>query len=310
MKARSTTARVLRATCRAYLQPLVDGRAMLGAGLRKIWPGAGSRSVNSIFAVLLLAIAFGAGTLADMRARPERTEIHQATEVYRTGIGETRVVRLADGSEIHLAPGSELHVQFSSSVRRSDLARGEAYFNVEHDAKRPFEVRSGDFIVRDLGTRFTLRSLDSGTLRVTVSEGLVGLSHRPDGPNSGLLRQPLKLSAGQFVSVSENDIAVGRLSTAEIEARLAWRNRRFTFEGEALSDAVEDMNRFSARKIIIDDPSIASLPIAASFSVEQLDLFIDKLDSLFGVRHHGDDREIHLFGGSEAGRPHRDPPPQ
>lgn len=303
--------RAVRATGRAYLLPIKQAHALVANALRKICPTATNTGVNVLFATLLLTTAFTAGTLAGLRQRPEA---RVRAETYKTALSETRHAHLPDGSDIHLAPLSELSVQLSSNLRSVTLVQGEAYFDVKHDAKNPFQVRANDFVVRDLGTRFNIRTLSDRRLEVTVSEGAVALFQAASANKPTLPRTALQLSAGQSALVKNGRIIVRALSQDAIDAQLAWRARRFEFEGRPLADAVEDLNRFSARKIVIDDPSIANVEIGGSFRTDQVDLILEKLPPLFGIRHRVVERdgtqEIHLYGGSEAGRPRRDPEPQ
>src|SRR5579862_2183692 len=73
---------------------------------------------------------------------------------YSTGIGEQRTVVLADGSTVILNALTTLRVRMSSTNREIDLLRGQAFFHDVHEPNRPFIVRSGDTVVRAVGTRF------------------------------------------------------------------------------------------------------------------------------------------------------------
>src|SRR3546814_13704016 len=65
-----------------------------------------------------------------------------------TAIGEQRSATLADGSTVILSSGTALDVRFANGVRRATLARGEAFFEIRHDAAHPFTVDAGDCAVR------------------------------------------------------------------------------------------------------------------------------------------------------------------
>ena len=68
-------------------------------------------------------------------------------------------VAMPDGSDIWLTPGSTLCYDetFHTDERRVHLD-GEAYFDVEHDAKHPFDVVTPNLRVRVLGTVFSVVS--------------------------------------------------------------------------------------------------------------------------------------------------------
>jgi transmembrane sensor len=53
--------------------------------------------------------------------------------VYRTTLGEQRIVRLEDGSRVSLNSDSRLELEFTDLRRHVTLAHGEAYFEVTHN---------------------------------------------------------------------------------------------------------------------------------------------------------------------------------
>lgn len=88
-----------------------------------------------------------------------------------TGAGERRELALGDGSRIQLNGGTRLLLD-DDRPRFARLERGEALFRIVHDPSRPFEVESGEALLRDMGTVFNVVQ-DQGTIEVAVSEGAV-----------------------------------------------------------------------------------------------------------------------------------------
>src|SRR5258708_2070091 len=91
---------------------------------------------------------------------------------YGTGLGEIRQVPLSDGSVVAINTQSTVEVAMHANVREVTLTRGEAWFRVAHDTKRPFIVSAGGIRVRAVGTAFSVRRRDEGA-DVAVSEGVV-----------------------------------------------------------------------------------------------------------------------------------------
>src|SRR6202035_2168216 len=100
---------------------------------------------------------------------------------YETATGERLAFTLNDGSQVTLDTQSELKVSFSSAERSVRLTRGQAFFEVAKDAKRPFvvEVNNRRFVA--VGTAFDVR-VDGDQVRVTMVEGTV----RVEGERRGL----------------------------------------------------------------------------------------------------------------------------
>ena len=94
--------------------------------------------------------------------------------LYATDIGEQRSITLADGSTVDLNARSKLRIEFSKTERRVELLEGQALFQVAKNRHRPFLVRSGDALVRAVGTQFDVYRKDSSTT-VTVLEGRVAV---------------------------------------------------------------------------------------------------------------------------------------
>jgi ferric-dicitrate binding protein FerR (iron transport regulator) len=137
--------------------------------------GLGLLKVAAAIAVLL------GGSLAVWQTI-RTTDAHHSETALRTltaPAGQRVPVSLPDGSQVILSPGSTLRyaaATFGTTARREVHLEGEAYFDVDHDARRPFVVRAGDLVAEDLGTEFVVRAYPEDEYgRVIVREGLVGL---------------------------------------------------------------------------------------------------------------------------------------
>ncbi len=199
-------------------------------------------------------------------------------ERYSTVVGGLQVISLPDGSRVTLNTDSLLHIAFTESVRRAELDRGEAFFEVAKNPNRPFIVSAGDQRIVAVGTAFAVRR-QADSIRVVVSEGKV----RVEIPGQeAALRQPLP--AGSIVRTEHDDLLVQTKPIAEIEQSLSWRSGILTFRDTPLADAVAEFNRYNIRKIVIDDPAVAALQIGGIFRAKNLDPFVSLLEDGFPVR--------------------------
>lgn len=231
----------------------------------------------------------------------------RSTQSYRTGADGLSRVFLADGSVVTMNANTELRVHFTAARRNITLLSGEAHFSVTHDTHRPFEVHAGNRIVVAVGTAFDVRLEPGRDVEVTVTEGRVALlEDRPVRPRIG--EPPLQtISAGQDALLTMRRVTVQRLDPAEIFQRLKWERRELSFDGQTLRHAVAEFDRYTNHKIIIDDPSIASIEVGGSFRALDAGSFVAALDRAFGISSrvsaHG---TIHLFrvGDARAARLH------
>ena len=84
---------------------------------------------------------------------------------------------LSDGSVVILKDGAQIAVAFTAEVRRVELQRGEAMFEVAKNRPRPFVVAASGIEVRAVGTAFSVQ-LGAKAVDVLVTEGAVAVVHR------------------------------------------------------------------------------------------------------------------------------------
>jgi transmembrane sensor len=198
-----------------------------------------------------------------------------AAERYHTGVGERRVVPLADGSLMRLNTDTEVTVDLTPGLRSIRLSRGEASFDVAHDTARPFVVAASDAQVRAVGTAFTVR-LRPDLTEVTVSQGVVGI-------REGV--QPERhIAAGNAAAMRPGTIAVTALAHSDIKRRLAWQDGRLSFDGDTLEQAVNEFNRYRTVPIVIGDPALAGVRIGGTFGCDRSADFVRALEQSFSIR--------------------------
>jgi transmembrane sensor len=201
------------------------------------------------------------------------------TQIYSTDIGELHRVTLSDGSTIALNTNSEVRVRYSSRYRHVDLTRGEALFTVAKNKEKPFDVEAGSTTVRAVGTAFSVRLHEAGAnerVDVVVSEGRVAINP-PSTPT---------YPAGSVAAVRNGRVAATLIDVEDINSKLAWTSGRLMFQGEKLSDVVDEINRYNLRQLQVTDPDIAGLRIGGTFQATDPDGFARALGATFGIKSH------------------------
>lgn len=226
---------------------------------------------------LLLAATLGAGWYLSS----------STGDAYRTKIGSTDIIPLKDGSEITLNSDSRIRVALNETERRIELDQGEAFFIVAKDSKRPFTVVAGEKRIVAVGTKFSVRR-EANDVRVIVTEGRVRLEEGSDD------KSPVtQLVAGAVAQTKDTAVRIRQHPLPEIEQLLSWRAGYVTFRDTDLSEAVAEFNRYSARKIIIQDPEIAHIRIGGNFRTDNAEAFLWLLRNGFPVNvEQRDDRII------------------
>lgn len=183
-----------------------------------------------------------------------------------TAAHSNRAATLPDGSKIILGAQSLVNMDFNGPKRQLDLSSGEAYFKVEHDSERPFVVRAGEVSVTAIGTAFDVRRR-SDRITVTVEEGIVEVRGSASG---GAPASVWRAEAGYQLTYSPGS-RTASIASVDPSAALTWRSGELAYQYEPLGSVVEDLNRYSTRKIVIADPQLAQLPFTGTAWVSSLD---------------------------------------
>lgn len=169
-----------------------------------------------------------------------------------------REVRLDDGSVVRLDVGAELTVQMLADARRLQLHAGRAYFEVAHDASRPFTVEGGDTRTTALGTQFEVDVRDAGA-SVTLAEGSVAVTAAGEEP-----AWSRRLSPGQQL-VSQGGQSSPVLRRVDVQEVVGWSTGKLRFHDAQLRDVVAEWNRYARVRISLGDNALADAHVGGTF---------------------------------------------
>jgi transmembrane sensor len=241
-------------------------------------------ALPALAAVLLAVVAIGALLNRDgLETRPARFAAD-----YQTKVGGQEIVTLPDGSKLTLNTDSRIATEFTETERRVKLLRGEAFFEVAHDASRPFSVYAGNGVVRAVGTAFSVRLNKANKLDVMVSEGRVALSAAKPLAGTPSVSRPartvMELTAGQSAVFSAEHVEIlEHVTPTEIDRKLSWRVGMLAFAGEPLSDVVDEVGRYSDVDIEVRGDELRAMPIAGYFKAGEVEGFVEALHIMTGV---------------------------
>ena len=186
-------------------------------------------------------------------------KLHSNT--YRTGIGDSKVVALKDGSVITLNTESQIAINFSDQERAIRMIRGEVTFDVAKDPSHPFVVAVGETRVKVVGTSFTVQRLRTLPVQVLVRQGTVEASHLGDAGTPVLVHANTRATT----PVDRGPIAAVPIAPSELKRELAWQDGRIAFEGQTLAQAAAEFSRYSDIKIVVTDHALADEEIVGLF---------------------------------------------
>lgn len=216
---------------------------------RWIWTFA-----SSVAAIIILAVGFFFLSENDSPAPIQ----------YYTYLGgdHKSKVTLEDGTKVVLNKHSKLTYSSQFGVdKRVVRLDGEAFFEVVHDKKRPFEVEMGESRIIVLGTTFDVKaSSESNFIVATLLEGSI----RFESPKQKVMISPdqqLKFNKkGSSITVEEVDVLY----------ETYWKDNLIQYKSVRLKDLMKELElRYHTRISLPKDPQIGVQQVSGSFTEEQ-----------------------------------------
>lgn len=251
----------------------VEGRLDQG----QVVPLFSRRRQLALAAAVILAV--GAAVGATFMSRLVNRDVESAPQVFVTQVGERRELDLPDGTHIVIAPGSSLTVtrDFGKSDRRVEL-EGEAWFEVRHDAARPFRVHAAGTITEDLGTGFSVRAREGEAVRVVLVTGSARFG-RELNPTNGV-----ELAPGDVARLARTDPAPVVTRDPDIARLVSWREGRLEFVDALLPDVLAELGRWYAVEFRLEDTALNSRRLTHTFAADDMADALDVLSLSLGAR--------------------------
>ncbi|SDE66474.1 FecR family protein [Mucilaginibacter pineti] len=168
--------------------------------------------------------------------------------VYGSGAGEASIaintmstprggqyhLTLADGTDVWLNAASSITypAAFTGKNREVEIT-GEVYFQVAHNAAKPFRVKSKDQMVEVLGTHFNINAYENeASTKTTLLEGSVALSSSD---------QRILIKPGEQSVFNKNRFVV---TDADVKEAVAWKNGYFHFVDTDIQTLMRQISRW------------------------------------------------------------------
>jgi len=222
-------------------------------------------------AAAAVVIGIGIIALAYFSLRPG------SPEVIFAAADQPATEMLPDGSQVTLNKNSSVEYKGKRASRQLRL-KGEAFFNVTAERRKPFVIEVNNITVTVVGTAFNVRTTDS-TTEIAVESGVV----KVDNDNSSTL-----VKAGETLSVGAKDAAPAPQQTT---GRLYnyYVTKEFVCDNTPLWKLVETLNEAYDVNIVIENTGIRSLPLTTTFHNEPLENILQIISETLDVTV---DREV------------------
>lgn len=231
--------------------------------------------ISSVAAVLVITL----GAIFYFRAT-------DSTQIVFTAGDQQKKIKLQDGTGIQLATHSSLELSPGYGKKnRSVKLSGSGYFSVKHSDQLPFIIDAGPIHIKDLGTKFNVRSTDD-TIYVRVDEGMVVIYD-----NKGM---KLTLSANESAHYV---VSTGNLKLDILAEDLKTVSKTIVLDNQRLEDVVALLNKAYKVDIRIGNPALNNCRITTEFLSEDLETVLMVISQTLEVTILREKENVYLIKG-------------
>jgi transmembrane sensor len=157
------------------------------------------------------------------------------------------VKTLDDGSLVYLAQYSHItYPEIFADNERTVKITGEVFFDVAHDAQKPFKIQAQNATIEVLGTSFNVKTNLLGRLELFVESGKVKVWFDNNGPKS------VSVSKGQLLTL-ENGLA--EVVNPDFY-NTQWRRNLLQFKDEKLENILHILGKTYGFEFITEDDQL------------------------------------------------------
>ena len=215
----------------------------------------------------------GVGIQASDEKLHYQTDVVSNKLLYNTLLvprGKKSQISLPDGTTVWVNAASKITypVTFSGDTREITL-EGEAYFDVKHNAEKPFIVHTINIDVEVLGTAFNLNAY-AQNVRTTLEKGKVKVKNNTAS---------IELTPGEQ---AVSDLKSGQLKKAPVYTRLftGWKDGELYLEDLTLQEITEQLSRDFDYEFEFADASLKELRFTVDMaSADNLQAVLDHISS-------------------------------
>lgn len=191
--------------------------------------------------------------------------------------GERMKLVLSDSTVVVLNGSSRIRYpeNFNGKIREVTLVEGEAFFDVKHDASKPFIVKARTTQINVLGTAFNVRAYKFlKNVQVTVTRGKVSVSSTGNAKHE---KEPVvTLLPDDQATVAEADGNVVKKHIRAVDFT-GWVQGRYRFDNETLGNVASALESYYKVHISFTSDNLKNIRFSSEFdSTDKLeDLLFD-----------------------------------
>lgn len=230
----------------------------------------------------------------------ETSNATTAQNLVSTRNGSKTKLTLPDGTQVWLNSGSNIaYGNDLNGPTRQVTLKGEAYFDVAKDVKRPFIIHTDVIDIKVLGTAFNVRSYpDENITETALIKGSVEITLKHD-PNKKIILNPseklivkndsavvahLKTTPGNTIDpvMSLTNVHYVDKSRDSLSMETLWTKNKLVFDGETLEQVALKLERWYGVSVNIQSDKLKKTQYNGVFDDENID------EVLYALKLSGD----------------------
>lgn len=180
---------------------------------------------------------------------------------------------------------------FNANGKREVYLEGEAYFDIKHDASRPFIVHTGKLQTTVLGTAFNIKT-NPGTeiITVTVTRGKVKVGDDKSTYNVLLPNEQMVVDQNMSSHIKK---------PVKAETVIAWKNEDIYFDDVNIKDVANQLEERFNISIVFSNEIIKNCRFSATFlKTQSLEQILNVIGEFNHIKYQLKDKNTVLLDGA------------
>lgn len=190
--------------------------------------------------------------------------------------GKRSTLILEDGTKVWVNAGSRIVYPITFEKKKREVyVDGEIFFEVTHDKKRPFVVKTKEMEVQVLGTSFNVTAYEADrSSSVVLVDGAVVVDTKEE--------ENICLTPNNMLSYHEGEYAIKEV---DVNNYILWREGLYTYKSENLSVILDRLSRYYGKKISYKSDVVALRCSGKLDMQEDLEVVLDGLCQTAPVKY-------------------------
>ena len=212
-----------------------------------------------------------------------------------TKMGEKSTFRLPDGTKVSLNSGSSLvFPEHFDENGRTVMLKGEAFFDVKRDERRPFTVTSEKLLITVLGTSFNVKAYpEEDEKQVWVASGKVKVENNRNGEKDSEVKSVL-LDPNQGIIFDPQTLSFEK-KTLDIGNMIAWKDGWLIFESEEMGKVITSLERWYGVTIETSNEDLKKKKVTLKQHGESLSAVLEVLGYLADFDYKIENKQVRII---------------